>query len=225
VNYNHPQLGFDMIKLLNAMGIGVQLLEQEKCCGVPMIANGFHDKAKNNAEFNARQLKKATSRVEKIVSCSSTCTFTLRDEYEHVLDVDTSDYRAQMELITRFLYREFAQGNVPKMKPLDLTAVYHTPCHLEKSGGVLFSLKILDYVPGLKVEQLDSQCCGIAGTYGFKKGSYQVSQRIGQGLFEQINASDADIGITDCETCKWQIEMSTGLQTLHPISVLAKALV
>lgn len=225
VNYNHPQLGFDLVKVLNAMGIGVQLLEKEKCCGVAMMVNGFQEQAKKAAEFNRKYLSEAGAKVEKIVSCSSTCTFTIRDEYEHVLGVDTSSYREQMELITRFLYREFEQGNLPKMKPLDLKAVYHTPCHLEKSGGVLFSLNILEYIPGLQVERLDSQCCGIAGTYGFKKENYEVSQRIGQGLFEQINASDASLCVCDCETCKWQIEMSTGMQTLHPISLLAQALV
>ncbi|EBX3952606.1 anaerobic glycerol-3-phosphate dehydrogenase subunit C, partial [Salmonella enterica subsp. enterica serovar Offa] len=37
VNYNHPQLGKDVIKVFNSMGIGVQLLEREKCCGVALI--------------------------------------------------------------------------------------------------------------------------------------------------------------------------------------------
>lgn len=44
VNYNHPQLGKDFIKVMNNMNIGVQLLDKEKCCGVPLIANGFHKK-------------------------------------------------------------------------------------------------------------------------------------------------------------------------------------
>lgn len=41
MNYNNPQLGKDLIRVFNAMGIGVQLLSKEKCCGVPLIANGF----------------------------------------------------------------------------------------------------------------------------------------------------------------------------------------
>ncbi len=41
VNYNHPQLGKDLIRVVNALGTGVQLLSKEKCCGVPLIANGF----------------------------------------------------------------------------------------------------------------------------------------------------------------------------------------
>ena len=57
VNYNHPQLGKELVQVLNAMNIGVQLLEREKCCGVPLIANGFMDKAKQQAAFNIKQLE------------------------------------------------------------------------------------------------------------------------------------------------------------------------
>ncbi|WP_258924654.1 heterodisulfide reductase-related iron-sulfur binding cluster, partial [Klebsiella pneumoniae] len=49
VNYNHPQLGKDLIRVVNALGTGVQLLSKEKCCGVPLIANGFFDKARKQA--------------------------------------------------------------------------------------------------------------------------------------------------------------------------------
>ncbi|VTR25555.1 Anaerobic glycerol-3-phosphate dehydrogenase subunit C [Serratia fonticola] len=71
---------------------------------------------------------------------------------------------------------------------------------------------------------LDSQCCGIAGTYGFKSENYETSQGIGASLFRQIEASGVDMVITDCETCKWQIEMSTSKRCEHPITLLAQAL-
>jgi glycerol-3-phosphate dehydrogenase subunit C len=71
---------------------------------------------------------------------------------------------------------------------------------------------------------LDSRCCGIAGTYGFKRENYETSQAIGAPLFRQIEESGADIVVTDCETCKWQIEMSTSKRCEHPITLLAKAL-
>ena len=79
-------------------------------------------------------------------------------------------------------------------------------------------------IPGLEFTLLDSACCGIAGTYGFKKENYKVSQEIGAPLFEQIRLVDPDVVACDCETCKWQIEMSTGYKVMHPVSILAKAL-
>ncbi|EJD6583030.1 anaerobic glycerol-3-phosphate dehydrogenase subunit C [Providencia rettgeri] len=225
VNYNHPQLGKDLIKVFNGMNIGVQLLKREKCCGVALIANGFMKQAKRQANVNLESLQETI--LEKhipVVATSSTCTFTIRDEYTHVLDVDTSKMRDNIELATRYIYRLLEEGRELKLKHTPLKVAYHTPCHMEKMGWTSYTLELIKRVPGVELIVLDSQCCGIAGTYGFKKENYEVSQGIGAGLFRQIEDSGVDMVITDCETCKWQIEMSTSKKCEHPISLLARAL-
>ncbi|MEX3020034.1 anaerobic glycerol-3-phosphate dehydrogenase subunit GlpC [Kluyvera sp. STS39-E] len=225
VNYNHPQLGLDLIKVMNAMGIGVQLLSKEKCCGVPLIANGFFDKARRQAQSNVTSLREAIGdKGLPVVATSSTCTFTLRDEYPHLLEVDNHDLRDNIELATRWLWRRLDQGAELPLQALPLKVVYHTPCHMEKMGWSLYTLELLRRIPGIELQVLESQCCGIAGTYGFKSENYPTSQAIGAPLFAQIEESDADLVITDCETCKWQIEMSTSKRCEHPISLLAQAL-
>ncbi|EKO3570601.1 anaerobic glycerol-3-phosphate dehydrogenase subunit C [bacterium 19MO03SA05] len=225
VNYNHPQLGKDFVRVMNAMNIGVSLLDKEKCCGVPLIANGFHDKARSNALLNVKSLETAVlERQTKVLSTSSTCSFTLQQEYPHVLGVDNSQVVASIEYVTRFLLKEFMSGNAPKMKPVNLKVVYHTPCHLERSGNVIFTIELLKMIPGLELVVLDSECCGLAGTYGFKAENYDVSMKIGSHLFESINTAKADFAVTDCETCKWQIEENTTAESIHPITLLAMAL-
>ena len=95
---------------------------------------------------------------------------------------------------------------------------------MEKMGWAYYSIELLRMIPGVEVTVLDSQCCGIAGTYGFKKENYRTSQAVGEPLFRQIEASGADLVATDCETCKWQIEMSTSKRCEHPLSILASRL-
>ncbi|MGF1684336.1 anaerobic glycerol-3-phosphate dehydrogenase subunit GlpC [Photobacterium minamisatsumaniensis] len=225
VNYNHPQLGKDFVKVMNAMSIGVQLLDKEKCCGVPLIANGFFDKAKKNARLNVKNFTAAVEKYDsQIISTSSTCSFTLKEEYPNVLKVDNHKVADKIEYVTRFLLKQFMNGKVPKMKPINKKVVYHTPCHLERTGGSLYTIELLKMIPGLEVEVLDSQCCGLAGTYGFKTENYGTSMAIGDNLFNQIKRSKADFAITDCETCKWQIEENTDLETIHPVSLLAMAI-
>ncbi|QIZ49568.1 anaerobic glycerol-3-phosphate dehydrogenase subunit GlpC [Dickeya zeae] len=225
VNYNHPQLGRDLIRVFNAMGVGVQLLTKEKCCGVALIANRFLDKARKQANFNLASLDEAiNNRGLPVIATSSSCTFTLRDEYPHLLGVDNHHVRDGIELATRHLYRLLDQGRTLPLQPLPLRVVYHTPCHLERMGWTAYTLELLRRIPGLELQVLDSQCCGIAGTYGFKKENYDTAQGIGAPLFRQIEASGADLVITDCETCKWQIEMSTSKACEHPFSLLARAL-
>ena len=227
VNYNNPQLGKDLVKVMNAAGYGVQLLEKEQCCGVALISNGLINQAKKQAQTNMASIRQAV--LEKkmpVIATSSTCTFTIRDEYPHLLQLENGDVREQVELATRFLYRLLAENKTKLRFRTDkkLKVAYHTPCHMEKLGWSYYTIELLKMIPGVEVQVLDSQCCGIAGTYGFKKENYEVSQQIGSRLFRQIEASGVDFVISDCETCKWQIEMSTSKKCEHPISVLARML-
>ncbi|XBS71718.1 anaerobic glycerol-3-phosphate dehydrogenase subunit GlpC [Acerihabitans sp. KWT182] len=225
VNYNHPQLGKDLIRVMNAAGTGVQLLKREKCCGVPLIANGFIEQAQKQARVNNDSLRESVLTHDiPVVGTSSSCIYALRDEYPHLLGVDTTPVRDRVELATRYLYRLLEGGKTLPLKHTPLRVAYHTPCHMEKMGWSAYTIDLLRRIPGLELTVLDSQCCGIAGTYGFKSENYATSQAIGAPLFRQIEDSGADIVATDCETCKWQIEMSTSKRCEHPISLLAQAL-
>ena len=227
VNYNYPQLGKDLVKVMNALGYGVHLLDNEKCCGTALISNGMIDQATKNARTNIASIRKSVNeRQMPVIATSSSCTFTIRDEYSHLLGMDNADIRDHIELATRFIYRLIDQGKVKLVFKKDYKAkvAYHTPCHMEKLGWGMFSTELLKMIPGLDLTILDSNCCGIAGTYGFKKENYEVSQAIGKPLFDQIAKIKPDYVACDCETCKWQIEMSTEKEVKNPISVLAEAL-
>lgn len=225
VNYNYPQLGKDLVKVLNALGVGVQLLDDEKCCGIAMIANGMAREAAKHATHNVEVLGKAVKQGLRIVTTSSTCTLTMRDEYPELLKVDNSAVRDSLLMATRFIYEKLEQGATLKFKAdYHKKIAYHTPCHLEKLGWGVFSERLMRMIPGVEFIQLPSACCGISGTYGFKKENYEASQAIGQPLFDQIKTTNPDVVACDCETCKWQIEMSTGYPVMNPISILAEAL-
>ena len=225
VNYNYPQLGKDLVKVLNALGVGVQLLDDEKCCGIAMIANGMAREAAKHAQHNVEVLGKAVSRGLKVVTTSSTCTLTMRDEYPELLKVDNSAVRDSLLMATRFIYEKLEQGATLKFRAdYHKKVAYHTPCHLEKLGWGVFSERLLRMIPGVEFTMLASNCCGMSGTYGFKKENYEASQAIGAPLFEQIKAVNPEVVACDCETCKWQIEMSTGYPVMNPISILAEAL-
>ena len=225
VNYNNPRLGKDLVKVLNALGVGVQLLEKEKCCGIAMITNGMKAEATKNANHNVKVLSKAVDKGLMVLTTSSTCTLTLRDEYPSLLAVDNSAVRDFVIMATRFIYERLEKGAELHFKPdFHKKVAYHTPCHMEKLGWGVFSEKLLRMIPGVEFTMLDSACCGIAGTYGFKRENYEASQAIGKPLFDQIKTVNPDVVACDCETCKWQIEMSTGYPVANPISILAEAI-
>ena len=226
-NYNFPQLGKDLVKIMNAAGYGVHLLEKEKCCGVALISNGLINQAKRQGEVNMASVRQSVLKEHRpVIGTSSTCIFTMRDEYPHLLHIDNEDVRDQIELATRFLFRLVDQGKLKLVfrKDYKKRVAYHTACHMQKLGWAVYSTSLLQMIPGLDFLMLDSQCCGIAGTYGFKKENYETSQGIGAPLFKQIEEAKVDFVATDCETCKWQIEMSTSVPVMNPVSILAEAL-
>ena len=226
VNYNYPKQGRVFVKIMNAAGYGVHLIEKEKCCGVALMSNGFADKARRQGEVNLASIRRAVAAGEPVLTTSSTCTFTMRDEYPDVLGLGNADVRDSIMLATKWLYEKISSGDIKIKfrKDFKLKAVYHTACHIQKMGWQLYSIALLRMIPGLELDILEQNCCGISGTFGFKKENYGFSQKIGSKLFKDIEEAKPDIVVTDCETCKWQIEMSTGVPVLNPIEILADAL-
>ncbi len=223
VNYNYPQLGQDFVTLMNACGYGVHILEKQKCCGVALIANGFASQATSAAKANLASIRKASQHV---LTTSSSCTLTIKEEYSTILDQDTSDIQSKVQMAVKWLYDRIDRGEVRLAfrKDFKMKAAYHTPCHLQKLGNQIYSIALLKMIPGLDLKVLEQKCCGISGTFGFKKENYAISQKIGSQLYERIYAANPEVVITDCETCKWQIEGACEIPVFNPISILVQAL-
>lgn len=223
VNYNYPQLGQDFVTLMNACGYGVHILEKQKCCGVALIANGFVSQATSAAKANLASIRKAS---QPVLTTSSSCTLTIKEEYSTILDQDTSDIQSKVQMAVKWLYDRIDRGEVRLAfrKDFKMKAAYHTPCHLQKLGNQIYSIALLKMIPGLDLKVLEQKCCGISGTFGFKKENYAISQKIGSQLYERIYAANPEVVITDCETCKWQIEGACGIPVFNPISILVQAL-
>ena len=156
-NYNNPSLGKDLVKVFNALGIGVQLLKKEKCCGVALISNGFINQARKQAKVNIESIRESVlERKIPVVATSSSCTFTIRDEYPHLLDVETSDVRDQIELATRYIYRLLSNTDIKlKLSDKRIKVAYHTPCHMEKLGWSYYSIELLKLIPNIELQVLD----------------------------------------------------------------------
>ena len=223
VNYNYPQLGQDFVTLMNACGYGVHILEKQKCCGVALIANGFASQATSAAKTNLASIRKAS---QPVLTTSSSCTLTIKEEYSTILDQDTSDIQSKVQMAVKWLYDRIERGEVRLAfrKDFKMKAAYHTPCHLQKLGNQIYSIALLRMIPGLDLKVLEQKCCGISGTFGFKKENYTISQKIGSQLYERLYAANPEVVITDCETCKWQIEGACGIPVFNPISILVQAL-
>jgi glycerol-3-phosphate dehydrogenase subunit C len=83
---------------------------------------------------------------------------------------------------------------------------------------------VLRRIPGLSLTLSESECCGVAGTYGLKRERYSLAYAVGGRLFDQVRQVQPDLVVTDSETCRWWVEGHTGVRACHPIEILALAL-
>jgi glycerol-3-phosphate dehydrogenase subunit C len=107
---------------------------------------------------------------------------------------------------------------------MPIKILYHPPCQLRSHGIGIPAFRVLRQIPDLEIVLSDSECCGIAGTYGVKKERFDVAHKVGQSLFNQVADSRVDCVISDSETCRWWISEFTHLQVLHPLEVLASSM-
>jgi len=76
---------------------------------------------------------------------------------------------------------------------------------------------------GIKVTDLKAGCCGIAGTFGMQKKNYELSSQIAERLKKALERTPIKNVLTECSTCKLQIEHISDRMAKHPIKILAEA--
>jgi len=221
-----PEVGAALVRVLERSRIGVTVPKQN-CCGLPLISNGDFDAARGYATRLIRRLAPAAADPGVIVANSTSCGMTLKAKYRELLgmeDADATTVSHAVYDICEFLLELHDQGELDTgFGRIDQLAVYHPPCQLMAHGIGTPALDLLALIPGLKVDQSRTGCCGTAGTYGTKVEKYQIAMDVGQPLFDQVAEARPDFVICDSETCRWHIAKATGLPVYHPVQILDHA--
>src|SRR5580765_4177176 len=170
VTYNAPEVGRAAVELLEAAGYAVQIPDK-KCCGRPMISKGMLGEAKALAEWNVDRLAPLVARGIPIVGLEPSCLLTLRDEWVELVRSDEARQVARSSfLLEEFLLRERSRGLSIAWKngaPLR-RALLHGHCHQKAMVGTAPTVAALRWA-GFEVSEVDSGCCGMAGSFGFEK--------------------------------------------------------
>jgi glycerol-3-phosphate dehydrogenase subunit C len=225
INTNEVDVGKATVEVLEANGFQINLPPQ-KCCGIPMLGNGDLKGARKMGLWNVAPLLQTIRSGSDIIFSSTSCGHMIKHEYSRLLNIPGSEELAEHIFdLFEFLRNLKESGSLNlHFKELPLKAAYFAPCHLRSLNIGLPALEILRLIPGLQLDNIDADCCGLGGTFGFKKEKYEISQEIGKDLAEAIDRLSPEIVLTDCEGCRMQIRHLTGLKVLHPVQVLRDAL-
>jgi Fe-S oxidoreductase len=220
-----PQIAETFLKILKHNNIEV-IVPKQKGSDIVNFTYGNICKVKNSADFNVAELSKLCDQGYTIVCTEPTAALVLKEEYprindnESYLKVSQNSFDASTFLL--FLFERDMMKS--KMKSVPVTLGYHRPCHIKKLGAVDATISLMEQIPGVKVIDINKGCCGIAGTFGMKKTNYDISMKIGAPLFEELKNGALDFGLTECSTCKLQMEHGApGLIVKHPLEIIAEA--
>jgi glycerol-3-phosphate dehydrogenase subunit C len=224
--YYEPELGMTAARVMERNGYEM-VLPRQNCCGLPLISNGDYRAARRYAERNIRRLLPYALAGIPIVATSTSCSLTLKQYYVDLLDIRTEaawTVAAGVYDICEFLRLLHERGEMnAAFGALAMPLAYHAPCQLRSHGIGRPALDLFGLIPGLRAVEMDAECCGTAGTYGYKEEKYDIAMKVGTPLFHEIRSTSPDLSACDSETCRWQIEHGTGSRSMHPIEILLMA--
>ena len=228
-SYCEPGVNRSAVELLEAAGYEVERANLW-CCGRPFISKGLLDPAKALVRRNVAILDEFARENIPILGVEPSCLLTLVDEYPDLFPSEaTQRVKQQAHLLDGWLASRIRAGEVSlQFRPRSGEVLLHGHCQQKALVGTQGTRQALGLVPGLTVREVDSGCCGMAGSFGYEH--YDVSQQIGERvLFPAVreHASQTGEGSVCAPgfSCRHQVLDGTGHRPLHPVELLREQLV
>ena len=226
--FNNPQVGHAAVEVLWSLGFDVILLEERKCCGRPAMSKGTLKEVKAVASHNIELLLPYARQGIPILGCEPSCVGMLVDEYPSIVPGEDAQEVARASfMIEDFLFQELEKEHLRfEMPQTNRHILYHGHCQQKAIFGIEAVMYLLNQSNAGGVELIESSCCGLAGSFGYEKEHYDLSIQLAEmNLAPAIRNADTDVIICASGTsCRDQILHTTGKTALHPMEVLASAL-
>jgi Fe-S oxidoreductase len=222
--YNTPEVGRAAVRVLEEAGYRVELAGLA-CCGRPAISKGLLTRGRDLARANVAMLVAHARRGTPIVGCEPSCLLTLVDEYRDFrIGRDAELVASVAHLVDAFVAD---RARVPELalRPAAGRVLVHGHCQQKAVTGTAGTIAALGRIPGLEVEELDSGCCGMAGSFGYERGHYELSVALANRVL--LPAARAHPGarlVAPGFSCRSQIHALAGFTPAHPIELLAEQL-
>jgi Fe-S oxidoreductase len=198
------------------------------CCGRTFLSAGLVDHARAELDRLVATFAPFAARGVPIVGLEPSCLLTLRDELLSLrADETAKNISAHALMFEEFLVREAASGRLSlPLKPIAAKAIVHGHCHQKSFGAFKPVEQALRLIPDLKVETIESSCCGMAGAFGYGADTYETSIEMAElSLLPAVRRTEADtLVIADGTSCRHQIKDGTERSALHVARALAMSL-
>lgn len=222
VQYQEPSIAKAAIQSLQALGLNVEpiLLSSSPRA---LLSQGLVKEAKATLADIQQQLA-GVGAEDFIVGIEPSDTLVWRDEAVDLIDETDQAWAFSSVLLFEELILQLNQTQSLDFQPLRKTAWLHVHCHQKSLAKPAEVVKALQLIPELRVNTIQSGCCGMSGEFGYK--NYDVSHKIAsQTLLPTLEKADKeDLVIATGTSCRHQIEDFAEKQGLHPAEIFWMAL-
>lgn len=224
--FNHPEIGTALLKIAEIanLKLNVMRLPDQGCCGRPAISKGLLDNAKQMANANIRYIRENMP-SGALLFLEPSCQSAFLDDYPALVDSNLQE--DAMKISQRAISAEawLAKELTGKSLNWDKQSrhiLLHGHCHQKALWSTRDTLALLRKLPNSQVEEIDSGCCGVAGSFGYEH--YDISMKIAnQRLLPAIESNLEAIVAAPGTSCRAQIS-DAGHKVWHPIEIIAQAL-
>jgi FAD/FMN-containing dehydrogenase/Fe-S oxidoreductase len=243
VRYHEPHIGIAAVKVLEALGFEVSLVEDRRCCGRPAFSQGNLDAAAELAKHNVDLLSSlhnagpARTSNAPILFLEPSCWSMFVEDYRELRIENAEKIANRCFLFEKFVAdllehepdalhfkHSFASAEGLR-RDTETTIAIHPHCHAKSIMNPAFMRRLAERLPGRKATVLDTACCGMAGAFGALAEKYDLSVQVAQDLMDKLDKQSRETQIIASGTsCRHQISDLTNIRPKHMAEVLAKAL-
>lgn len=238
------EAGLAAIELLGMLGYDVRLVAGP-CCGRAAVSQGRLPEARDMSHALIARLEPWIAAGAEVVGLEPSCVTCITDDAARLLGEDSP--ALLVGTATKEVMR-FVEDNVDRLEELlmaeqlerDLRGdpeiegapsprrlVVHGHCQQKSAGWFPATLAVLERLPGVRAVPTRAECCGMAGSWGYKTDWYPISRELGYRLLAEIDEIESVDGPADevmaCGTsCRAQLGDFGGRRPRHPVQLVAE---
>ncbi len=225
-NYMTPERGKAAVRALEALGCRV-LVPNLRSSGRAPLSQGMIATAREHARDVYAGLAEHIDAGRDIVVIEPSDLAMFHRDYEHLLpDRSVERLRESASDVMEYVFGLLENGaDTEALSGPDdagsAEVAYHSNCQQRTIHKEHYTEAVLERL-GFDVVQSDVECCGMAGSFGYKTQYYELSMDVGQTLAEQFTTEETrDRLVVGAGTsCEKQLDSLVGRPSRHAVELI-----
>jgi glycerol-3-phosphate dehydrogenase subunit C len=193
---------------------------------LPALGNGNLALARSFARKNIASLSNYIDAGYDVIYTCTSCGLCLLHDYQGILEIPEAKKIAENSYdLHEYVLKLITEREIkPNFSEVNRMLAYHIPCHLRALKIGYPAADLLKLIPGLQCQILDDACCGLNGSYGFKKINEATAVQLGRRAVSLIQKTGAEAIVADCGSCRMQLSGLSGIDAFDPVEIICESL-